>query len=819
MNILVKSVLKNVFRKPLRTIIVIFSIFVCSVAAMACFDMSKTLKSVFMNNVETSVDADFQIHALLGESKIPDGFPESRVLRLSQLYEARYLDIPGEYNYARKETMYVYGFDPEMAADMELIEPVEIGPMEVVLTEACADRYGYSEGDTITLHDQEKNPYEFTVVKIISINRNNFLIYWEAAIVNEESADLLATGSKFFTTLVVDVIDNDQLPEARELLKEQLEHGGATDFRVSEDTEELISTMTSIFRIVFVIAFLLVIFVTYSICERIVNERMSLIGTLRSLGMSSRGTAGILLLENVFYAVFGSVPAVFVYSLIRRPFMSLFVSGYDTDGSSRTPDIPLMSAVLIISVILGAVLLECLIPLRAVIKALRVSIRDIIFDTRDTEYKINKPVTIIGLVLLVITVVLFFFREDIGFATLCLISAVISLALLFPIVFRYISKALKKISDKADSASWSLALIEAGMRKSTVTSGILCTTAAAMCVIVFSIALSAISAFFDKTYSCDIVMSYPNNEAVSAFVERADGITDIEHLYKYSDKVLIGENEDPESLTTYGSPEGGIKYFEMFSGVPEHMEEGTVYITGSLKSKYGLNVGDKVTFTFYSEDVIPIAKEFTVGGIFKMTSVLASNNTIILPLEDYFKIYHDKPSTLLMTSDDPEATAEFINTYTPENDVAKTRRQLENDAREESSGTIAVFSIIIIIAVGMTGIGIVSNQIIGFDGRKKELAVLLSTAMSRRKLTGVLVCEALVMSGLASGLGILVGRLLLTVLQASVGKMEEIEIGFSVAPSLLLICWAVVTLVFTLTVIFPVMKMKKMKIAEQIKYE
>lgn len=82
---------------------------------MACFDMSKTLKSVFMNNVETSVDADFQIHALLGESKIPDGFPESRVLRLSQLYEARYLDIPGEYNYARKETMYVYGLAPGMS--------------------------------------------------------------------------------------------------------------------------------------------------------------------------------------------------------------------------------------------------------------------------------------------------------------------------------------------------------------------------------------------------------------------------------------------------------------------------------------------------------------------------------------------------------------------------------------------------------------------------------------------------------------------------------------------------------------------------------
>ena len=52
---------------------------------------------------------------------------------------------------------------------------------------------------------------------------------------------------------------------------------------------------------------------------------------------------------------------------------------------------------LVIGVILGAVLIECLIPLKAILKALKTSIRDIIFDNRDTEYKYSKTTLVMGI--------------------------------------------------------------------------------------------------------------------------------------------------------------------------------------------------------------------------------------------------------------------------------------------------------------------------------------------------------------------------------------------------------------------------------------
>ena len=50
---------------------------------------------------------------------------------------------------------------------------------------------------------------------------------------------------------------------------------------------------------------------------------MSYIGTLRSLGMSTSRTGRILLLENVLYAVLGSIPATVLYSFIRVPILNL----------------------------------------------------------------------------------------------------------------------------------------------------------------------------------------------------------------------------------------------------------------------------------------------------------------------------------------------------------------------------------------------------------------------------------------------------------------------------------------------------------------
>ena len=815
MNIIFKNLIRNAFGKPLRTILVVFSIFVCSISAMLCFDLSGALKSAMLSEIRSVSTADFQLILKPGQKiDLGEDFPEAEVFPIYLYNESYYVDIPGEYNYVKSQSVRILGMDFGQAARMEFIPAVEAGPMEAVVTTGYAGKTGCAEGDTVTLHDKAGDPHEFTVVKILSNDDRNALISEDTILVDLKSAEVLSCGQDSVGILMIDVKDNNLASDAKTILADRYGEENVDDLMIPEEILRMTENLTSVMAMVFVITFLLVIFVTFSICERIVSERMSLVGTLRSLGMSTRRTAGILLLENIFYALMGSVPAVVVYALIRVP---LLTAALTTDQGDMT--FPDLSVILVTSVIAGAVIIECLIPLRAILKAMKISIRDIIFDNRDTEYKLNRTVTVIGIILVVLAAVLFFFSSNLIAATVFMICAVTGLAFLFPALFRTFASVMRKIAAKHDRAVWELALTESVSRKSTVTSGILCATSASMCIIVFAIAMSAIETFEAKIYTADVVVSVSEDPARYSFIGYIDGVSDVERYYETTDTVKTGGSDEVHEYRFCGVPEGGYKYYSMYRGLPDKVEDGTVYIHRSMIDRSGWKEGDKITITFNCNMFFPIEQEMTVGGIFDTASAIDGKNLFVISQNDYIRIFHDKPSQLLVKADDPEMVAAMINKYTVGDNTARTRTEIEDSDMKEASQAIAVFLVIIGVAVGMTSVGMISNQIIGFEGRRKELAIMLSTAMDQKTLRRVLVREILTMSGFAAGLGAITGALVTIALKHGVAGMEGVSFELNLTPVPAVMFWIIMTLLYTMTVLFPVAKMKKMKISEQIKYE
>jgi len=820
MNIIFKNLIKNSFGKPIRTILVVFSIFVCSMAAMLCFDLSGSLKIAMMNEIGSVSNADYQVLLKPGQNTdMPEGFPEADVFPVYMYSEKYYQDIPGEYNYVSMKNIRVLGIDLDTAARMKFIDPIEAGFMEAVVTYKFASKSGYNEGDMITLHDKANEPHEFRIVKIIPGESGNPLISSDTALINLESAEVLSCGQDNVGLLLINVKDNSLASRAKEMLAEKYGEENIEDFLIPEEILTMIDNLNSVLTMVFVITFLLVIFVTYSICERIVSERMSLVGTLRSLGMSSKRTAGILLLENIFYAILGSVPAVIIYTIVREPILSSVLMVEAEDGTSMIPDHPAVSVFLLIGVVSGAVFIECLIPLRAILKAMKISIRDIIFDNRDTDYKLSRPISITGIVLLVLAVIPFLFMRNLATATLCMIFTVTGLALAFPLLFSLFAKAAKKISDKKENAVWSLALTESVSRKSTVKSGILCVTSAAMCMIILAIAMSAIDTFGASLYSADVIVSCTDKPSRYSFIEYIDGVTDVERVYSTQTNVMIGDETKSNFYNFYGVPEGGYKYYNMLVGLPEKVEDGTIYLHSSMNALYGFQPGDKVTVVFSSGSLFPIKQEMTVGGTFDTISAVDGKNTFAISQNDFIKIFHDMPSQFMVIADNPDMVAAVVNKYTGGDDIANTRVALEEQDRKDAASSIAIFIVVIGVAAGMTFIGMVSNQIIGFEGRRKELAVMLATAMNRKTLARVLTREILAMSCFAAGLGVISGGLVTMVLKTGIARMDGVYFDLKLTPLALIVYWIVMTLLYTFTVLFPVSRMRKMKISEQIKYE
>ena len=383
-----------------------------------------------------------------------------------------------------------------------------------------------------------------------------------------------------------------------------------TDLFLSDSDMEMLNEIKGVFYLMFAITFLLVIFVTASICNRIVSERMSFIGTLRSLGMSTSRTARILLLENILYALMGGVPAAVLYGLIRNPMLNMMF-GLDQQLASYF-SIPKMSMALFIGVVLMAVLIECLIPLKAIFKALNISIRDIIFDNRDTEYKFSTTTTVIGLVCLAAAVVTALIRGNLICAVLCLISAVVSLAMLFPVLLKFVTSGIRKFSDRHDNSSWAMAATEAVSRKSTVGSGVLSATAAAMCIIVYAVSSAMGSSVSGIPFDSDVVMTTTDALKYYSYIDHMDTVTDTEPLYFSLQRFTVNGEEKTTVGYIYGIPDGGYEFFTGFSDLPESIDAGSIVIDKKYASRKGISEGDTVSITINPEGAFPIEKEYRV---------------------------------------------------------------------------------------------------------------------------------------------------------------------------------------------------------------
>ena len=820
MNIVLKTTLKNIFGKPFRTLLVVFSIFVCSFVAMFCIDFGRTMQNLIGDSFKKIAgNSDLILNATIEDlSDLPSDFPEYDALMLYTFSDYVYSDIDGEPMYATRKDLTVTGVDFDEAEPMNVVTHYDLEDGQVILTVPAAEDMGAEVGDTVILHDNRGDDHEFTVSEIVESDYMSLFIRGSNAIITKNDAIEMTCGKPSPMTILFDIRDNSQVEQAQILLEQTYPSASVTDFSIDESTQGMLNQALGLMFMIFAVTFLLVVFITASICERIVGERMSFVGTLRSLGMDNRGTGLILLLENALYALLGSVPGVAIYMLIRPTIYAAALTVTNADGSSVAFATPVLSPLIPLGVILGALAVECFIPLRAIMRALRVSIRDIIFDNRDTEYKFSRTGIIIGAVTGVLAVVCFFFKTNLFIAALCLIFTVISLAFLYPLLLIFLSGLLSKAFEKAENARWALASKETVSKKSTVTSGILCATSAAMCIIVFTIAVSLVSMSRKDHHPYDVQVLTTSKPKIFSYVEHLDGVTDHEFVYDMVDQFDV--DGQTRLGQVYGLPDGGYRLFNGIYDLPESMESGTICVEKRWARQHGYDIGDTMTIVFDAHGVFPIEREFTIVSYFNIDSYESLNNNFVISVDDYRSIFHDSPSMLLINADDPEAVANTISTYSKGYySSVLTHQELVEQENKDNAQIKTIFTAVIIIALGMTCIGMISNQLIGFEGRKKECAVMLSTSMDRGTLSGLLFKEMFITSAVSSTVGAIIGTVLVSVVKIAVDNNDAVALPLEINIPMVLIMWAAMAVVFALTVLFPVKSLYKMKISEQIKYE
>ena len=817
MRLIFKHLFKNIWAHKLRTFLLILIIAICSFTAMISFDMSGSLngmiKSVVSNTLGTA-DIEVETKSPVDDS-FADGAPDCNVLKMSVMASAFDRHIDFDSSYVNRSQLTVFGFDPETAKKMNLLlGDTKLGDKKAAIAESFAEEFGYKVGDKIVFHGEQDKPVEFTVGSIEK--KQGIFNNGELAVISlEDMKELTLSGELEITDVLIDVKDDSKVDDAEKFFKEKYPTAEVTNFLESKEVKDAIKSVTRLFLVLFAVCMLLVIFVTISVSERMIVDKMSVVGTFRSLGISSKKTTFALMFENAMYGLLGSIIGVLIYCLIKKPFFdNAFVIG---DADAIKPPVEMPKAYIVAAVIIGAMLIECLCPIKEAIKAIKTPIRDIIFNTKETEYRPSKIFTVLGVILLAVAVVSFFFKDSFVLNMTCFVCFIAGVAMLFNYVERFIAKLLAGLFEKLGFPIAHLAAVEAGNKKSTVGSSVLCVTAAALAIVIYIFSNSLASMYDHAAFKCDVICALGGCKSdMVSYVEQLDGAEKVEFFYYTLDNLKL--NDEEVDCYVYGFNDEA-ELLSAYDVDVDHLEKDEVCIDRMLMRKYGFNEGDRIKITFSVKGYLPIEREFTIKAKVKIDYMAATGNSVIVSEEVYKELYNDFPGFMLVKGDDPKALKKTIQDHSADFvQVAYTKSEYDLNMALARASISLILNVLIIIGVGLTFIGVVSNQLIGLEGRKRECAVMTSVAMPRKKLSKMFLIENMISAGAALFFAVPVGMFMSYIfgrIMDVLGQVMPLQI-----PAAKCVIYAIFLFgIFTLVSLFPIRALKKMDVVSQLKYE
>lgn len=707
--------------------------------------------------------------------------------------------------YPTRRNFVFEGMDLEAAREKGLIRCGEITPAEngILVTKQLAAEMGYEVGSTIEVAAPDETPITLTVAGIME-NAGHFNMRGACAAGDFELVQRVM-GTDTWDSCFVKTNDIEKTLAYIE---------AHNDFEVQnlyEGIEEGLRETTLLFTGIFIVIALIMLFVSSGMSEHIVRERMAQLGTLRSVGAPRSLTTLLLLSENLFYGLVGAAIGMLIYIPLGKPLLYIFISGnvelnYSIHASSVLITLAVTSA------------LACLSAVRAVIRAVKTPIRDIIFGNANTAYSSSKKKTIFGIALIVLGAGCGFFAKN----AIVVLAGVAAFTAGLALVMPALAAAVCGIFRKCKNPVTRLAFRNIHTKKMTVGSVMLYAVVAGLvCAMTALAAETADSVKLDENAGDIIVLQLWRKTDEYRFVAEFDGVSETELVYKHTEQVIINDGTIMSDTPIIGFDKP-FSIYRGVSGLPEKIEKGSVSLDRNLMKKYSISEGDTVSLTLNAKGRRPVTLTLTaLDGCDTAAAGYGTRNGIVLNIEDYKRVYFDYPASLLINLEEPE-NADIISDKLKTLIMDKSAVILtaaEYAASINDDGVIAILYLISAIGCVLMLILLSTNQSIGFEQRRRELAVLNSTAMSRAQLKKMLFFETAYSLLIASAAAFAAGEALFVMIMRFVSVLADYEpdIGLRFAQPLMLL--AALYLIALLTVRGSARKLDRVNTAAQIKYE
>ncbi|MDO5689461.1 MAG: ABC transporter permease [Tissierellia bacterium] len=580
-----------------------------------------------------------------------------------------------------------------------------------------------------------------------------------------------------------------------------------------------VNMISQVLMIILLLAILMNYYVISSNARVLLQARMPVMGTFRSLGASQRRVNGILFLENTIYGCIGGVLGVLLGVFLREPVLSILSQGVST---FKMPTIASSSVpwTYILLSLLFSVSIQLISVLQIIHQMGTTGIKELLFRESSVLQRISLSSTILGVLMLLVSVVIYLNNNhyQVLLSILSLVFGLTGAIIIVPQLVAwgtgFFSRANQRIFGPPSSLG-ARNIRDSKILHSNIKLVVLSLSIILM-IFVTSTSLQGIILQARNAFHSDLVI-YGVGKEKSEYdhIKKLSGVERIHFNYSKMQEIKI--NGNAETLSLLGETEESERTVNIQGDIAK-LKSGEAMIDEYYGMRKGYQIGDWIEIE--SEDFSNRSIRVQLVGTVNASMEVVTRAVIVLSEEQYLEDVSVVPTSIGIDANRnlDDLKKELYNSIPGENVMIQTVTEFfaEQSARVQS--ILAIVWIFLALSVLLASIGLINNQVIGFIQRKREFAVLNSVAMSRSQLYMMIFFEVadsfLIGCGIGLGLSIWM-NLLLERLLASIGLF----VAFVFPWNSILVVVAVVFGILILTSLIPIRKISQMNLVHEIKVD
>lgn len=829
LKIILKYILKNLQERKLRTIVMLLSI----VFSTALIFVSLTVGDSYMNahikmvkgmsgkatvSVTTEPKEDGTI-SFVKDSVVPEN--ESIKNKIG------FLQIPGLFI---KDNNFE-NFDL-ISADSDKLDEInkprlvredgysDFTGNKIVVQEKFSRMYNVELGDTISLNVMGKD-MRFTVVGIAAYD-TVFLRQerGHTALVPKDTLEEISSIEDEYNKIFIETKEGIDSQSFAVKLSQQLPKGCKAQTVI--DMNQLkadVKSKSMPFYLISCFSLIMSIFIIYSSYKVITMERLSVIGTFRSIGATEKSVKKILMMESIIYGILGGIIGIPLgFGLLKVTLNQL--SAAMPEGIKIPLTISVTNIVLTCTMALIVSSLSAYIPVRKVSK---LPIKDVVLGGVESKNISNKSKFSIGIILFVFSILLPYKVDD-KFIYLAggvsLGSLIISIVILIPIIITIISTILGRVYGLVFGNVGTLAARNLKWNKN-INQNIILLVISISSVIVICVVSNCVKTYIGDVFKGAKLDGYTDAQNINdEFIEKIKNVGTIkEVLPSY---VINNINIDGESLGRVEGVEDINLYNEMLAvkyesdKTKKEVEDNfnnsrNIIFSYKVMKKFKLNNGDKIKI---KTDVG--VSEYLVLGCY--TSRASGANSLIPAkyAKDDFKL-NGYGFVIFRASEPDSAAKEIRNLYNGRVNWTRTIKEFNDNVSSVINPFFEPLNRLTYFILLLGVVGIINNLVINYIQKKRSIAMYKSVGLSKIQHIKMSLIEGFTVGLIGGIIGIGIAFLEVKTIFIVAGPRIPIEMDMQQSMFILAGLMGIVIMLIGSSV--PIVKGSKLQIVEEIRFQ